>query len=69
MTLPVEGLLLHLSVSASAVSATLVWEEKSNGRSTQRAVYYISEALAGAKTRYTELKQIADTLLMASRKL
>ena len=42
---------------------------KSNGRPTQRAVYYISEALAGAKTRYTELEKIAYALLMASHKL
>jgi hypothetical protein len=69
LPLPSEGLLLYLSVSASAVSSALVLGEKSNGHSTQRDVYYISEALAGAKTRYTELKKIAYALLMASRKL
>ena len=67
--LPNEGLLLYLSVSVSAISATLVREEKSNGRSTQRVVYYISEAFVGAKTCYTELEKIAYALLMASRKL
>ena len=35
----------------------------------QRPIYYVSEALQGAKTRYTELEKLAYVLLMASRKL
>lgn len=32
-------------------------------------MYYVSEALAGPKTRYTELEKMAYLLVMASRKL
>ena len=52
MPLPGDGLLLYLSVSASTVSAALVREEKSDNHfaPAQKAVYYVLEALAGAKT-------------------
>ena len=69
MPLPGAGLLLYLFASASAVSTSLVREEKSDSRFAQRVVYYVSEALARAKTRYTKLEKIAYALLMASRKL
>lgn len=35
----------------------------------QRPVYYVLEAHQGAKVRYTELENLAYTLLMGSRKL
>ena len=57
-------LLVYLAASSSAVSAVLVQE--SNG---QRPVYYVSEALQGARIRYMELEKLAYALLMASRKL
>lgn len=46
------------------MSAILIQEN--NG---QHPVYYVSEALQGAKIRYTELEKLAYALLMASRKL
>ena len=46
------------------MSAVLILE--SNG---QRPVYYVSEALQGAKIKYTELEKLAYALLMTSRKL
>ena len=66
LTSPEQGaeLLLYIAASPAAVSAVLVQEH--NG---QRPVYYVSEALQGAKTRYTELEKLAYALLMASRKL
>ena len=66
LTSPEQGahLLLYIAASNSAVSAVLVQENK-----VQRPVYYVSEALQGAKIRYTELEKLAYALVMASRKL
>ena len=58
------ALLLYLVASSSAVSTVLVQDNKG-----QRLVYYVSEALQGAKIWYTELEKLACTLLMASCKL
>jgi hypothetical protein len=35
----------------------------------QALVYYASEALVGQKIRYSELKKLAYTVVMASQKL
>jgi hypothetical protein len=48
-----------------AVSAALVQETESG----QKPVYFVSEALQGAKTRYIEMGKLAYALVMASRKL
>lgn len=70
MTPPLgQELLLYLSASPAAVSAVLVLEDHSRVRPLQRPVYYVLEALAGPKTRYTELEKIAYALVMVSRKL
>lgn len=61
---PSAQLLLYLAASSSAVSIVLVQEN-----SGQQPVYYVSEALQGAKVRYIVLEKLAYTLLMASRKL
>lgn len=66
---PGQGLLLYLAASPAAVSAVLVLKDSSGSRLQQRLVYYVSEALAGPKTRYTELEKMAYLLVMASRKL
>ena len=44
-------------------------EEKIEGCSIQRVVYYILKALDRAKTRYIKLKKMVCALLVASRKL
>nr|AAK52140.1 retrotransposon protein, putative, Ty3-gypsy sub-class [Oryza sativa Japonica Group] len=48
-----------------AVSAALVQETDSG----QKPVYFVSEALQGAKTRYIEIEKLAYALVMTSRKL
>nr|CAE05804.2 OSJNBb0046K02.14 [Oryza sativa Japonica Group]CAE75940.1 B1159F04.3 [Oryza sativa Japonica Group] len=58
-------LLLYLAASPVAVSAVLVQEKESS----QKPVYFVSEALQGAKTRYIEMEKLAYALVMASRKL
>nr|AAQ56331.1 putative polyprotein [Oryza sativa Japonica Group] len=62
---PGSELLLYLVASPVAVSAALVQETESG----QKPVYFVSEALQGAKTRYIEMKKLAYALVMASRKL
>ena len=55
---PKDTILLYVSASPSAVSATLVVE-----------IYYVSEALSTSKLFYSELEKIAYVVVMASRKL
>nr|ABA97615.1 retrotransposon protein, putative, unclassified [Oryza sativa Japonica Group] len=58
-------LLLYLAASPVAVSAALVQETEFG----QKPVYFVSEALQGAKARYIEMEKLAYALVMASRKL
>jgi hypothetical protein len=58
-------LCLYLAASLVAVSAALVQETEAG----QKPVYFISEALQGAKIRYIEVEKLAYALVMASRKL
>ena len=60
-----ENLYLYLAVSASAVSAALIREEGKK----QLPVYYVSQALQGAESRYPRIEKIAFALIVASRKL
>src|SRR5512133_2415487 len=62
---PGSELLLYLAASPVVVSAALVQETESG----QKPVYFVSEALQGAKTRYIEMEKLAYALVMASRKL
>lgn len=50
---------------AVAVSAALVQETEVE----QKLVYFVSEALHGAKVRYIEMEKLAYALVMASRKI
>jgi uncharacterized membrane protein len=62
-------LLLYVAASDHAVSTVLIHElEKETGK-TQKLVYFISEALSGAKLNYTDVEKVAYAVLMASRKL
>jgi hypothetical protein len=53
------------------VSTVLVAEREEEGQAypVQRLVYYVSEVLANAKTRYTQPQKLLYVLLITSRKL
>jgi dsDNA-binding SOS-regulon protein len=54
--IPKETLLLYISATTNVVSTVLVTEREEEGQAypVQRPVYYVSEVLADAKTRYTQ---------------
>ena len=56
---------LYLAVSNTAISSTLIREE----RNIQKPVYYTSQAFQGAKASYPRMEKIAFALLVASKKL
>ena len=62
-------LLLYVVASDHAVSGVLVQEKEEESKFIQQLVYYISEALLGAKLNYTEIEKIAYAVLITSRKL
>jgi hypothetical protein len=78
---PGEPLYLYIAVAAEAVSMVLVVERttpvgqepEDSGpaagvRTIQRSVYYVSEVLHEAKTRYLETHKLLYAVLVASRK-
>jgi hypothetical protein len=62
-------LLLYIASSTSAVSAALVEEKYEEGKLKQVPVYFVSEALSGAKKFYSELEKMTYTVVMVARKL
>jgi hypothetical protein len=79
---PGEPLYLYITVAAEAVSMVLVVERttqedqepKGSGpatgvRTNQKPVYYVSEVLHEAKTRYLKMHKLLYAVLVASRKL
>ena len=66
---PEAPLLLYVVASDHAVSGVLVQEKEEESKVIQQPVYYISEALSGAKLNYTEIEKIAYAVLISSRKL
>ena len=66
---PEAPLLLYVAASNHAVSGVLVQEKEEESKIIQQPVYYISEALSGAKLNYTEIEKIAYAVLISSRKL
>jgi hypothetical protein len=69
--IPKETLLLYISATTNVVSTVLVAEREEEGQDylVQRPVYYMSEVLTDAKTRYTQPQKLLYTLLITSRKL
>ncbi|XP_027182223.1 uncharacterized protein LOC113780640 [Coffea eugenioides] len=61
---PEEKLYLYLSAADEAVSAVLIRDED-----TQVPVYYVSRALRGPETRYTQVKKLVLRLVHAARRL
>jgi hypothetical protein len=79
---PEESLYLYIAAAAEAVSMVLVVERPApesqelenlgpatGVRTVQRPVYYVSEVLHVAKTRYLETHKLLYVVLVASRKL
>jgi ribonuclease HI len=79
---PGESLYLYITAAAEAVSMVLVVERTTpegqepeysglatGVRTVQRSVYYVSEVLHEAKTRYLETHKLLYDVLVASRKL
>ncbi|XP_017237355.1 uncharacterized protein LOC108210538 [Daucus carota subsp. sativus] len=62
---PSEDLSVYLSASDNAVGAVLV-KETDNG---QQPIYYVSQILKEAETRYPPIQKTAFALVMTSRKL
>jgi hypothetical protein len=73
MTPPAMGetLLLYISATSNVVSTVLVAEREEEGQTylVQEPVYYVSEVMADAKTRYSQPQKLLYTLLITSRKL
>jgi hypothetical protein len=68
--IPKETLLLYISSTTNMVSTVLVTEqEEGKAYPIQRPMYYVSEVLADAKTRYTQPQKLLYVLLITSRKL
>ena len=67
--LPSPTLLLYIAASPTTVSVVLAKEKEHENKMKQFPVYFVSEALSGAKHNYSELEKIAYTVVMASRKL
>jgi hypothetical protein len=66
---PEAPLLLYVAASDHAISGVLVQEKEEGSKAIQQPIYYISEALSGAKLNYTEIKKITYAVLISSRKL
>jgi hypothetical protein len=66
-----KTLLLYVSATTNVVSTVLVAEREEEGQAhpVQRPVYYVSEVLADAKTRYTQPQKLLYALQITSRKL
>jgi hypothetical protein len=69
--IPKETILLYISATTNVVSTVLVAEreEEEQAYPVQRPVYYMSEVLADAKTRYTQPQKLLYALMITSRKL
>ena len=66
---PEAPLLLYVAAFDHAVSEVLVQEKEEDSKVIQQPIYFILEALSGAKLNYTKIEKIAYAVLISSRKL
>jgi hypothetical protein len=66
---PEAPLLLYVAAFDRAVIGVLVHEKEKGSKVIQRPVYFVSEALSGAKLNYTEIEKITYIVLTSLRKL
>jgi hypothetical protein len=70
---PDQPLILYVSASHTIVSGALVQEKETTKNDTkvshQVPIYFVSEALAGSKKYYSEMKNICYAVVMSVRKL
>ena len=66
---PEAPLLLYVAASEHTVSGVLVQEKEEGSKVIQQPIYYISEALSGARLNYTQIEKIVYAVLISSRKL
>ena len=62
---PEAPLLLYVVASDHAVSGVLIQEKEEESKAIQQPIYYISEALLGAKLNYIEIEKIAHAVLIS----
>ncbi|XP_024015923.1 uncharacterized protein LOC112089179 [Eutrema salsugineum] len=64
---PVEGepLFLYIAVSATAVSGVLIRKE----RAERKPIFYVSQTLTDAETRYPQIEKVALAVVVSARKL
>ncbi|XP_024013058.1 uncharacterized protein LOC112087264 [Eutrema salsugineum] len=60
-----EPLFLYIAVSATTVSGVLIREE----RSDQKPIFYVSQTLTDAETRYPQIEKVALAVVVSARKL
>jgi hypothetical protein len=68
---PEEPMLLYITATTQVVSAVLVVEREKLDmlQKVQRPVYFVSEVLSDSKTRYSQMQELVDAVLMTECKL
>ena len=71
LVLPKDGetMLLYVAATPTVVSAVLVVERQAKKSAKQHPVYFVSEVLHDARSRYPNIQKLIYAVLMSSRKL